>query len=143
MRTTQIEAILFRKEADAVRYLLFKRNAQKGGFWQPVTGGVEEGESIEDCLKRELSEETGFHDPKNIIDLRFHFSFPDDHGGVLTEYVYGVELAADQEPKLSSEHTEYRWVDLDEAMQLLKWEDNKVALGKLNDIVAENSPNML
>jgi len=135
MRTAQVEAILFRKETDGIRYLLFKRNERKGGFWQPITGGIEEGESIETALRREVLEETGFRDLQNVIDLHFNFSFPDDNGGILTEYVYGIELAAGHEPTLSSEHTEFRWVDLDEATQLLKWDDNKSALRKLNDVI--------
>jgi dATP pyrophosphohydrolase len=139
MRTAQVEVILFRKEADEIRYLLFKRNARKGGFWQPITGGVEEGESIEDGLKRELLEETGFGSSQRTIDLHFNFNlnFPEREGGVLVEYVYGAELAAGQEPKLSSEHTEYQWVDFDEALRLLKWDENKSALRKLNDILTK------
>ena len=47
-------------------FLLLKRTPQDGGFWQPLTGTVEDGEKLSDCLKRELNEETGI---KDIITL--------------------------------------------------------------------------
>lgn len=34
---------------------------------------------------------------------------------------------------LSSEHKEYRWVEYDEAMRLLKYDSNKTALWELNE----------
>lgn len=43
----QIEAIPYHIKCGSVEYLSLKRTKQKGGFWQPVTGGVKEGETIE------------------------------------------------------------------------------------------------
>ena len=51
MQTHQAEAIVFCRYQDSFRYLILKRRPEDGGFWQPVTGGVEEGESVlEACL---------------------------------------------------------------------------------------------
>jgi lipoyl(octanoyl) transferase len=41
------------------RVLLLERTAERGGFWQPVTGRVEAGESPHEAAQRELREETG------------------------------------------------------------------------------------
>ena len=40
------------------------------GFWMQPGGGVEFNEKIEDAVKREIKEETGFNfEPKNILGI--------------------------------------------------------------------------
>ncbi|MDO8471907.1 MAG: NUDIX domain-containing protein [bacterium] len=58
-RVGQVESIVFRREHGAIKYLALKRNAAKGGFWQPLTGGIHSGEDIRVALVRELGEELG------------------------------------------------------------------------------------
>jgi 8-oxo-dGTP pyrophosphatase MutT (NUDIX family) len=62
----QVEAIIFRRKNSTIEYLLLKRLPGRNGFWQPITGGVEEGETQEETLRREIKEETGM---KNLISL--------------------------------------------------------------------------
>ncbi|UCC34079.1 MAG: NUDIX domain-containing protein, partial [Candidatus Bathyarchaeota archaeon] len=50
----QIQAILFKRSGGEIQYLLLKRCPERGGFWQPVTGGLEEGENRLEALKREI-----------------------------------------------------------------------------------------
>ncbi|HUO84690.1 MAG TPA: lipoyl(octanoyl) transferase LipB [Thermoanaerobaculia bacterium] len=44
---------------DGQRVLLLERTREKGAFWQPVTGRMEGGETVEQAAARELAEETG------------------------------------------------------------------------------------
>ncbi len=47
------------------RVLLFHMHSDDGQvFWCPPGGGVEEGETHEDAARRELTEETGWADPR-------------------------------------------------------------------------------
>jgi len=55
----QVEVIIFRRNGSRIEYLLLKRLPERNGFWQPVTGGVEEGETRKEALCREVMEETG------------------------------------------------------------------------------------
>jgi len=55
----QVQGILFRKINEEIQYLLLKRKPEREDFWQPVTGGLEEGETKIEALKREVREETG------------------------------------------------------------------------------------
>jgi len=134
----QVEAIIFRRNGNNVEYLLLKRLPERNGFWQPVTGGVEEGETRKEALCREIREETGI---KNIIAVLegiylFEFSDPNPY----QEYVYGVEVSPSEEIVLDrKEHSEHRWCSFQEALQLLHWKENKEALRKLNKTLMQRS----
>jgi len=130
----QVEAILFRRKNGRTKYLLLKRTPEREGFWQPVTGGVEEGETRIDALKREVTEETGIKDILGIIEGIHYFEFSDPY--LNKEYVYGVEVSADEKVVIDeNEHSEFRWCSLQETLRLMKWKENKEALKKLNGIL--------
>lgn len=130
----QVEAILFRRENGRTQYLLLKRTPEREGFWQPVTGGVGEGETRIDALKREVTEETGIKGILGIIEGIHYFEFSDPY--LNKEYVYGVEVSADEKVVIDEkEHSEFRWCSLQETLRLMKWKENKEALKKLNGIL--------
>ena len=52
----EVQAVIFRRKP-SLEFLILRRVPEKGGFWQNLSGGVEEGESLLDTLKRELKEE--------------------------------------------------------------------------------------
>ena len=127
----QVEGIIFRKKGGTIEYLLLKRLPERNGFWQPVTGGVEEGETREEALRREVMEETGVENMTAVIEDLYYFEFSDPN--LNQEYVYGVEISPSEEITFDQkEHSEYRWCSFQEALQLLHWKENKEALRKLN-----------
>jgi len=71
MRTKQVGCIIYNGNS----ILLLRRIPSKGGFWQYVSGGVEEGEEFEDALYRELFEEIGIRkkDIKKIFKKTYDF----------------------------------------------------------------------
>jgi 8-oxo-dGTP pyrophosphatase MutT (NUDIX family) len=130
----EVEAIIFRRNDKRIEYLLLKRLPQKNGFWQPVTGGMEEGETREEALRREIREETGVKNIVAVIEGLYYFEFSDPN--LNQEYVYGVEVSPSEVIVLDrKEHSEYRWCSFQEALQLLHWKENKEALEKLNTIL--------
>jgi dATP pyrophosphohydrolase len=144
----QIEAILFKRTDGKILYLLLKRIPRSGEFWQPITGGLEEGETKVEALKREIREETGIENIIRIIENVHYFELRDlpfiEHlkkqgqtCEYLKEYVFGVEVASDEIVNLDrEEHSEYQWCGFEEALSLLKWRENKEALEKLNEILS-------
>ncbi len=56
-------------------YLLLRRIASRGGFWQGVTGGVEDDEEILETARRELMEETGLV-PSRLQRIDYTYAFP-------------------------------------------------------------------
>lgn len=130
-RKKLVEIIVFKIVDNVAMFLMLKRNKQKGGFWQPVTGGVEDGESLFEAANRELQEETGITKYLRIINNVYYFEFDTVEFGVLKEYVFGVQIESDMDAKLSPEHTEMKWCTLEESLALLKYENNKIGFKKL------------
>lgn len=145
MRTQQVECILFRR-VESVEFLLLKRIPAKGGFWQPPCGGVEAQESLLEAAYREVAEETGIQRDRVVAVL------PDVHTFTMsshyltgelmppiTEHVFGFEVDKEVQVSLGQnvtvEHEKFRWVSFEEALRLLKWENNKDAFRALNELL--------
>ena len=132
----QVEAIIFRRTNGEIEYLLLKRVPQRNGFWQPVTGGVEEGESRMETLYREIYEETGVKNILRVIEGLHCFEFSDPKSN--QEHVYGVEISSKENIALDGEeHSEYRWCGLQEAVELLHWKENREALRRLSQLLKQ------
>lgn len=130
----QVELIVYKFIGGEPIFLLFKRTEARGGFWQPITGNVEIGESFEQAALRELREETSIPKVIKLIETGFSYDFFDD-GRIQHEKVFGAEISGDAEVSLSSEHTEYTWVSMEEANKLLKYPGNKQGLAKLHQLL--------
>jgi len=92
--------------------LLLKLAENRGGFWQNITGGVDDGEEYLDAAKRELFEETGIQ--ASVIEIPFEFNFVDRWNSLVTEKVFLCKLAKKTTPHLSDEHTDYRWKNINQ-----------------------------
>jgi 8-oxo-dGTP pyrophosphatase MutT (NUDIX family) len=100
---------------------------------------MEPGESPEETARRELKEETGLAGLLRPLDLSHSFwvdpsivRFPDDEPRFNTEICFSMEVPADAEVQLElSEHSEFKWCGISEALDLMKWEGSKAALGIL------------
>lgn len=142
-RTEHIEAIIFRKVADSFEFLLLLRTPVKGSFWQPVTGGVESfDESVLDAAFREVSEETGIgkNDVRKVHKDVYTFTMDKDYltgapQPIQTEYVFGFEVGDVSVVLAPEEHVEYKWVDFDTALDMLKWDSNKTAFRELKKLI--------
>lgn len=131
-RVSQVNCIVFKKEKDSYRFLVLKRREDRGGFWQSITGGVKLGEEIISAVKRELMEETGIENCIRLIDLDYSFSFTSPPFGELMENCFAVEILSEVEIIMSHEHTEHKWLPLNGAIGLLKYDSNKEAFRRLD-----------
>lgn len=126
----KVQGVIYAEENKKRNYLIIKRREKDGGFWQGVTGTVEEGELLTDCLTREIKEELGIEkeDIAKISQILQTIQWKKQNGFVITEYVYAVKIGRKQEIWLSDEHVEYKWCDFDEAYNTLGKENNKNTL---------------
>lgn len=111
--------------------LLLQTNAKRGGFWQNVTGSVEENEDWAAAAIRELCEETGFKiRPNNLIDLNLQWQFMDRWGRDVEEraFLAFVENVS-KGLSLSDEHQHFQWLTLNQHdWSLVKFESNRQAI---------------
>ena len=129
------------------QYLLLRRNpiAKLGlsVFWQGITGGLEEDETLEQAAKRELCEETALI-PAKVEQIDYTYSFPlqDEWRkfyapGIeeVVEHVFIAFVDEQQNPTLSPEHDRWQWCSVDEALELLTYPGNIEALKRCNRLL--------
>ncbi len=139
-KQTQIEAILFRNKKGP-EFLLLKRNSKRGGFWQPITGELEPTDSsLLEAALMEVFEETKITKKEiiRIIKEVHYFEFKEERKGkeiLIKEHVFAFEISPNIEPIISKEHEEYCWVNIANAIKLLKWDSNKEAFHRLVKIL--------
>ena len=92
---------------------------------------------------RELREETSINIKKEdliVLDSKATISVVNVTGTytwgkdvfVVPEYAFAVN-ATNFQIKLSNEHTEFKWLEYDKAMNILTYDSNKSALWELNE----------
>lgn len=110
-------------------YLLLYRNKKKNdeneGKWVGVGGKFEPGETPEECLVREVYEETGL----TLTGYIFHgiVGFRSDKWGEEDMYLYtGTEFTG--EIIRDCDEGELRWISKDKMLELPMWEGDKLFL---------------
>lgn len=134
-RVAQINLICYKMRKGEPLFLLLKRNSQKGGFWQGVTGGVKAGEILFDTLTRELREELSLKSKKEFLPSYFSFNYIGNEGYELNEYVFGCKLKWNEKIILSHEHTDYKLAPLEQCLPMLKYESNKKAISLIHFLI--------
>jgi 8-oxo-dGTP diphosphatase len=118
------------------RYLMLhrvkKQNDLNEGKWIGVGGKFEEGESPEDCLLREVREETGL----TLTEYRLR--------GIVTflsqkwesEYMFLYTATGFVGDLIPCNEGDLQWVDIDKIESLPLWEGDKIFL----KLLRENAP---
>ncbi|ALH94486.1 NUDIX hydrolase [Acinetobacter equi] len=96
--------------------LLLVRKQNTASFMQ-VGGKLEENESPEQTMLREIKEEIGCDAKINAFIGRFETPAANEPNHLLVSYVYWVGLS--QIPQINAEIAEMKWVDLDDTVTQL------------------------
>lgn len=126
-------AIVFRKNSE-VEYLLLHYEA---GHWDFVKGNVEPNESEKDTVMRELKEETGIVGAHFVEGFRGKINYFYKRGGktVYKEVVFFVVQTGDRKVRLSYEHIGYDWLNYQEALERLTFENARRMLKKAHELL--------
>jgi len=113
------------------KYLMLHRTKKENdlneGKWIGVGGKFEKDETPEECLLREVKEETGL--TLTNYCLRAVVTFVSDKWQ--TEYMYLFTADEFTGSLTSCNEGELEWVDKDEVMDLNLWEGDRIFLKKL------------
>jgi len=128
-------------------YLLLQRRARPElglpGFWQGVSGALEDGESFEQAAVREVLEETGiaidapvYAGIEHAIPIRPQWRGAYGVGPeVVAERVFYAQLADRASPRLSAEHLRFAWCSYAQALDLLDFGNGRASLQAVHDKV--------
>ena len=103
----KVAAGIFFTDGESVLLLKRSDKGDNGGTWGLPGGKAEDGETAIGTARRESKEECGHNDGH-----RFNKSEESDRGHKWTTFFYKV--AEPFECKLSDEHTDWKWIPLDE-----------------------------
>ena len=120
---------------------LFIRKTRKGDMnldkWLGLGGHMEPGESPEDCIIREIEEESGItRSDLTALEYRGHVTFVSDKYG--TEYMHVFAGTLEDFPEIGPcDEGELTWVELAGIYDLPVWEGDKIMFRLLFDEVPD------
>ena len=108
------------------RYLMLHRTVKKNDVnkdkWIGVGGHFEEGESPEECLLREVKEETGY----TLTSYRYRGIVTFISGNGVTEYMSLFTADEFEGEPIPCDEGELAWVPVKDVYQLNIWEGDKI-----------------
>ncbi len=112
--------------------LLLKTNSKlcNPSYWSIVNGGVDNGETFENCAKREVKEETGLNLDR-IIDTGYIFKYEYPKGNLREKRIF-IGFVNTESIKLSNEHEDFKWVSLKKLPNEFQWTETK---GRIQEII--------
>lgn len=114
-----------------LKYLMLLRNKKQKdvneGKWIGVGGRMEPGESPEDCICREVLEETGL----TITEYRLRGVLTFSSEGWEDEYIFVFTSDKYTGDLKECDEGELRWIDKTEIMNLNLWEGDRIFLKNL------------
>jgi dihydroneopterin triphosphate diphosphatase len=121
-------------------FLLLKRSAHKiyPGLWQMVSGHIKKGETAVQTALRELQEETGLQPSRFWVAPNVNSFYSPDEDSISFIPVFVAQVNNDN-VLISDEHSEFKWVNSEEAKTFLAWEGQRRSV----DIIKEYFTNQM
>lgn len=137
-----IKALIINKRGEVLLLKSGEKERKYAGmdFWDLPGGRIKVGFGIEDTLRREVNEELGISGEEIEIGDLFDATISNFKGSLrlkellLMLIIYKCKLKRTMEFRLSDEHSDWRWVPIDEAKELLKIKFAKNFIDKLDDL---------
>ena len=138
-----IDAYVYRITSAGLLFLVLKRAKTKmyEHIWQGVAGKIEDGETSWEAATRELKEETGLAPIKMFVADHVSKFYETNGDRINLVPVFGIEVDSNS-VKISQEHCDYKWVDLNGSLDLLVWRGQKEAIQVVHDMVVSNDDRM-
>ena len=127
--------VLFRNASNKNEFLLLN---YPQGHWDFVKGKVEPGETQYETASRETKEETGISDIEFIdgfeesVEYNFRFKNEDIHKTV----VFFLAKTNEKKITLSHEHSDFAWLEYDDALKKTTFRNAKNVLSKTNEFLS-------
>jgi len=130
----KIMAIIYSEKGN---FLLLRTNPKwmKCDIWFVVTGSIKKRESEREAVIREVKEETGLE----ILDIKEtghieEYEWPKNSGRMHTEKAFLVKVK-EAIPRLSGEHLEFKWLNKNDFLDKIDWNEEYSSKQKLKEIL--------
>ena len=123
-----IEAWIYNPIAKEI--LLLKVKTEQLSFWQPITGGIENGESSEIACIREIFEETGLEIELTKLLQVGHYTVVIDEDLTIFKTLFLVETKQ-KDIRISDEHIDFMWTEVKKVPDILYWQSNQETSQKI------------
>lgn len=140
MRSFIASLVAVRKTETRHEVLLLKRTQTLVGEWCQVAGSIEEGEAAWQTALRELEEETGLK-PTSLYSADTCEQFYEaDRDSITIAPVFVGFIDSTAKVVLNHEHSEYRWVSFDEAVEMVAFGGQRRVLRWIEDEFVKRHP---
>jgi dATP pyrophosphohydrolase len=140
MRAFLASLVALRETATGYEVLLLRRTQTLVGEWCQVAGSIEDGETAWQTAVRELWEETGLK-PETLYSADICEQFYEaDRDAIILAPVFVAIIDGVAEVVLNHEHSEYRWVSFDEAIDLVAFGGQRRVLRWIREEFVQRSP---
>ena len=138
-----IDSYVYRITSTGLLFLVLKRAKTKmyEHIWQGVAGKIDDGETSWEAATLELKEETGLAPLKMFVADHVSKFYETNGDRINLVPVFGIEVDSER-VKISQEHCDHKWVDLNGALDLLVWRGQKQAIQVVHDMVISNDDRM-
>ncbi len=138
-------AIIFREAKGKIYYLLLhypsiSHRAEKN-YWDFSKGHIEKKEKPEVTVEREIKEETGLEDIEFIEGfketIKYFFKFRGEN--ILKFVTFYLIKTRTKDVKVSFEHTGYKWLPYQEALEQLTFKNAREIFKRANEFLLEKN----
>jgi dATP pyrophosphohydrolase len=140
IRSFLASLVAVRKTEARYEVLLLKRTQTLIGEWCQVAGSIEEGEAAWQTALRELEEETGLQ-PNALYSADTCEQFYEaDRDAITIAPVFVAFIDRAATVTLNHEHSEYRWVSFEEAIEMVAFGGQRRVLSWIEDEFVKRIP---
>jgi len=127
--------IIYREE-DGKKYFLLLH--YPSGHWDYVKGKMEENETTHETTIREAKEETGISDLEfiNNLEEKIEYNFQYDGKLIHKQVFFFLAKTNTKEISISHEHLDYIWLEFDDALKKITYQNAKRILTKAKNLLA-------
>ncbi len=133
--------VAVRKSEGRYEVLLLKRTQTLAGEWCQIAGSIEEGEAAWQTALRELDEETGLTPEAFYSADTCEQFYEADRDSITIAPVFVAFIDSSAKVTLNHEHSEYRWVSFDEAVEMVAFGGQRRVLRWIEDEFVKRHPN--
>ncbi|MHB1909118.1 MAG: bis(5'-nucleosyl)-tetraphosphatase [Nitrososphaerales archaeon] len=133
-------AVIVNEKNEERRYLVLHYPA---GHWEFPKGAVEKGETEQIAAKREIKEETGLKIDSFYPGFRkkIEYKYRRADGLSHKQVIFFLAMTRENEVKISFEHTGFKWLSFDQAMNILSFQNARSVLKEANDFLSKEEAN--